>query len=103
MRLLFCADSLNRRLPDSMYDAEVEAAKDLALPYELLDFEALTYEMNAEKAVRWVTSSQTPELAVYRGWMLPLVRYKELFRGSCRTWNFAGQFSRRLPSLPLPA
>ncbi len=52
MRLLFCADPLDRKHPDPMYADEAAAAREAGLEYSLLNFEALVDERDAEAAAR---------------------------------------------------
>jgi ATP-grasp domain, R2K clade family 3 len=70
MRAIFCADPLDRKRPDSMYAAGVEAASAAGFACSLLNFEALTDEQDAEAAVRRIAPAAERELGVYRGWML---------------------------------
>ena len=77
MRLLFCSDILNPREPDSAYHAEVEASKQLNIPFDLINYEALVYENDAAKAVRHITAGKQSE-AIYRGWMLKPHQYERL-------------------------
>jgi hypothetical protein len=79
MRLLFCADSLNKRQIDSMYGPEAAAAGTQGLAFDLLDFEALVDDGNAEHAVRRVAMQPRPLIGVYRGWMLRAEQYALLF------------------------
>lgn len=62
-----------------MYIDEVAAATHAGLTYELIHFEAIADQHNAARAVRDVSVHNTPELAVYRGWMLTAAEYKWLY------------------------
>ncbi len=44
MRIIFCADPLNGKRPDPMYEREAAAAREAGLEYALLNFEALVDE-----------------------------------------------------------
>ncbi len=79
MTIIFCADQLQLNAPDRAYDAEVEAAQAAGLNYEIVNFERLTRDENAELATRRVRSRETPELAIYRGWMLRPQHYAALY------------------------
>lgn len=68
MRILFCADPLAPRQPDSMFAREADAVRDLGLPFGLIDFESLVAG-SPRAAVRRVPEAQG-EIAVYRGWMI---------------------------------
>src|SRR6185437_12624265 len=79
MRLLFCSDPLAPAQPDPAYAAEVTAAGDLGIPYDLVHYEALVNDQNAERAVRRVPTYDQPELVLYRGWMLTAAQYAQLY------------------------
>ena len=79
MTIIFCADPLQPYLPDRAYDAEVEAAKSAGLEFEIINFERLTRDENAELATRRVAHHETPQLAIYRGWMLRPEHYQALY------------------------
>ncbi len=65
--ILFCADPLAPREPDSFWLDEVAAAEKAGLSWALLDFDTLR--------VRRAPADAT---LIYRGWMLPSERYAEL-------------------------
>lgn len=79
MQLLFCADPLQPRLVDDAYREEFDAAAPLALDLSLINFEALVFEGDAAAAVRRVPAAESPVLGVYRGWMLTIEQYRQLF------------------------
>jgi hypothetical protein len=79
MRLIFCTDPLDRRHVDSMYEHEAEAARQAGLDYALLNFEALVDEWNASAATRRIAAAASPEVGVYRGWMLRPAAYEQLY------------------------
>ena len=78
MRLIFCADPLSILRPDSAYAYEVAMVEQLGIPYVLISFEALVDERNAVRAIRRVEAVTTPELGIYRGWMLRPEAYQRL-------------------------
>ena len=80
MTIIFCCDPLEPAQPDRAYQAEVEAAREAGLPFEIINFERLTRDENAELAARRVRAREWPELAVYRGWMLNLSDYERLYQ-----------------------
>jgi hypothetical protein len=80
MKLIFCADPLNPRAPDEMYQAEAEVAKALGFEYALVGYEALAVERDPVKAVRRVVVEPTPILGLYRGWMLKPGQYTQLYQ-----------------------
>jgi len=80
MRLLFCCEPFKLSQPDPDYAREVAAAEEAGLSWNLIDFEVLIAG-NVAQALRRVESTETPELAVYRGWMLRPGQYRDLYDG----------------------
>jgi hypothetical protein len=79
MRIIYCSDPFNPRAPDPAYDAEVAAAGELGLAYDLVSYEALVYDDSPLKAVRQVEEQPDPVLGIYRGWMLKPEEYAKLY------------------------
>src|SRR5579883_740061 len=79
MRIIFCSDYWNRLAPDPAYQAEADAAAKLRLDYSLINFEALSEQQNAARAVSKVEPAASPEVAIYRGWMLKPQVYERLY------------------------
>jgi hypothetical protein len=79
MLLIYCADPLRPREPDSAYHEEVAAAEAIGLAYALVSYEALVDDGGAEAAVRRVPEQSSPVTSVYRGWMLRPERYTRLY------------------------
>ena len=79
MKIIFCTDPLQPASPDRAYDAEVEAARAANLEFELINFERLVGDDNALAAVRRIRARETPEIALYRGWMLRPQIYQKLY------------------------
>lgn len=78
MRLLFCASPLRSTDVDPDYAGEWNAVVDAGFDRSLIDFEALLAGDPAS-AIRRVVAADPPTPAVYRGWMLPLDRYRALY------------------------
>ena len=78
MRLLLCSDPLTPREPDSAFETENEAIKNLTLDFDLLDFESLVAGAT-DRALRRVGEADLG-LVVYRGWMIPVAAYAALAR-----------------------
>lgn len=76
--VIYCADPLNPRRPDSDYEAEVETATRADLSIALIGFEDLLAG-DAAGAVRRVRSPESQDLGVYRGWMLSPDHYAQLY------------------------
>jgi hypothetical protein len=80
MRVLFCTDPLAERRPDRAFAPEVEAADAAHLRWSCVDFEALVAG-DVAAALRRVSAKDELEVAIYRGWMLPLAAYDALYAG----------------------
>ncbi|MGB1285085.1 MAG: ATP-grasp domain-containing protein [Aggregatilineales bacterium] len=78
MKIIFCCDTLNPDSPDPMYIDEVAAATRQGLDFELVDYQELVAG-NAARAVRDIATHDTPETAIYRGWMLTAKQYAGLY------------------------
>lgn len=81
MRMIFCAEPFSLHKPDPAYEAEYEAAKQVGFEVDLIDFEALVDDANVARALRKVWAASTEELGIYRGWMLTVAQYAQLFAG----------------------
>src|SRR5690349_4100458 len=79
MRIIFCADPLNPRQPDTLYEREAVVAGQNHLGFDLVNFEALVYENNPTTAIKQLSRSEALETAVYRGWMLKPPHYQQLY------------------------
>jgi hypothetical protein len=79
VRVLFCGDPTSPRRPDPLYEAEYAAAQEVGIPCDLVDFESLVYERDADRAVRRVTTATEPTLGVFRGWMMRPELYGALY------------------------
>lgn len=73
---------------DSVYEQELEAAKEAGFEVDLIDYEVLTRQQNAVKAARMIKPYRHPDLpeneisvpdvTIYRGWMLKPEVYNKL-------------------------
>ena len=79
MRLLFCADPLHPRRADDTYSSEYEAARSAGANVSLLNFEALIYEHDPTAAIIQIPAADAETLGIYRGWMLTVDHYAQLF------------------------
>jgi hypothetical protein len=79
MRIILCADPLAPRAVDEAFAAEAQAANAAGIPYDLISYERLVHEQDAATAVRRVAPAETPDLAIYRGWMLRTADYQTLY------------------------
>lgn len=79
MLLIYCADPLHPRQPDSAYLEEVAASEAVGLAYGLISYEGLVDEGDAEAAVRRVPEQASPVTGIYRGWMLRPEHYAQLY------------------------
>ena len=79
MTIIFCADPLQPNRPDRAFAAEVEAAENAGLSWQIVNFERLTRDQNASRAIARVDAATSPGLAIYRGWMLRPDDYRALY------------------------
>jgi hypothetical protein len=79
MRILFCADPLSPRMPDTMYEEEVSAAEQIGIPYSLINFERLVYDRQPTAAIAAISSSEQGDLCLFRGWMMTPEQYTSLY------------------------
>jgi glutathione synthase/RimK-type ligase-like ATP-grasp enzyme len=62
-----------------MYQREADAAVGLGIATDLLDFESLVNDGDAERATRRVAEPGPDDLCVYRGWRMQPAQYTALF------------------------
>ncbi|HEX5548414.1 MAG TPA: ATP-grasp domain-containing protein [Ktedonobacterales bacterium] len=79
MLLIYCADPLHPRQPDSAYAEEIATAEAVGLAYGLISYEALVDDNDTEAAVRRIPEQSPQAAAVYRGWMLRPEQYARLY------------------------
>jgi len=79
--IIYCANPLQRKTPDSAYQAEFSSASTLGIKNLLLNYGALVDEADLSKALRQIPSQPAPTLAIYRGWMLTPEKYSILDKG----------------------
>jgi hypothetical protein len=79
MQIIYCSDPLNPRRVDSAYEREQDAARSQGFATSLISYEALVDAHDAARAVRRVESSEQPDGAIYRGWMLRPKAYSRLY------------------------
>ncbi len=77
MRVIFCSDPLNPRKPDPAYEREVDAVRQLEIPFDLIDHDALIAEAMGD-VIRRAEPLERPELVVFRGWMMKPAQYESL-------------------------
>jgi hypothetical protein len=79
MRIIYCLDPLDPRRVDPAYEREQDAARSQGFATSLISYETLVDEHDAARAVRRVESSEQPDGAIYRGWMLRPEAYSRLY------------------------
>lgn len=79
MKVFFCADPLQPRRIDTAFQDEYEAALSAGADVSLINFEALVSENDPAGAVKQVPVADALALGVYRGWMLTVAQYMQLF------------------------
>ena len=90
MLLIYCADPLHPRQPDSDYQEEITAAEAVGLAHALISYEALVDDGDAEVSVRRIAPQSPPVTGIYRGWMLRPAQYT---CSTMRCWREASFFS----------
>jgi hypothetical protein len=65
-------------VPDSAYQKEVDACSNMGIAFDLIDYEALVEDRNAAAATRKVKPIESPELAIFRGWMMKPDYYNQM-------------------------
>lgn len=78
MVIVFCADPIEAKRPDTTFRHEAEAAALLGIPWLLIDHDALERRHDVQAALRRAKAAEPGE-AVYRGWMLRAEDYALLF------------------------
>ena len=78
MKIIFCSEPFYPNKPDYSYEKEANAALRSGFEFELFSFEDLT-ENNLSNAFKRIKSAETPEKAIYRGWMLKPEQYEILY------------------------
>ena len=79
MNLIFCSEPFYPNKVDFVYEREAEIAQAVGFNIELIDFEILTGEADPMRAVRRIKTFDSPETAIYRGWMLKPHIYEKLY------------------------
>jgi ATP-grasp domain-containing protein len=78
MIIIFCADPLDPKQVDSVYQSEANAVHSLSVNHHLIDFEALLAGF-PQQAINRVPAHEAVQDAVYRGWMLKPNQYQQLY------------------------
>lgn len=77
--IIFCADPLAPGQPDPAFAAEAAAAEQAGFAVALLAYERLVHEHNPAGAVRRLARQEHPTNCLYRGWMLSVASYAQLY------------------------
>lgn len=78
MKIILCSEPFYPNKPDYYYEKESQAALENGFEFELFIFEDLM-ENKISNAFRRIKSAETPETAIYRGWMLKPEFYEILY------------------------
>jgi ATP-grasp domain-containing protein len=81
MRIISCCQPFFPARPDAVYEHEIQVARSLGMETALIDFEALVDNSDIKAALARIRPSESPEFAVYRGWMLTPRQYVQLYDG----------------------
>lgn len=79
MKIIYCQDPVFEHEADSMFIDELGAATRAGLDFELINYDAISENNNAARAVRDIAVRNPIEAAVYRGWPLTLAQYSALY------------------------
>lgn len=77
--IIFCADPLGPGHPDAAFAAEAAAAEQAGFTVALLSYERLVHEHNPAGAVRRLARQDRSTTCLYRGWMLSVAHYTQLY------------------------
>lgn len=80
MKIIYCCNPINNRVVDFDFENEYESASKNGFEIELINFEALINN-NVNKAIKTIYQSESPEPAIFRGWMLTPEQYELLYDG----------------------
>lgn len=80
MKLIFCDNVIDHQVIEPDYEEEAKAAKNIGFTFYLISFEELI-EGNISKALKYIPKNERLELGIYRGWMLTLLQYQNLYNG----------------------
>lgn len=80
MKIIFCNHFLSPKEADLDFSAEYNAAKAAGFEVLLMNFDELT-RGNVQTALRKIPVFETPEKAIYRGWMLTESQYEAFYQG----------------------
>ncbi|QGJ70660.1 Hypothetical protein PBC10988_23580 [Planctomycetales bacterium 10988] len=77
MKIAFCIDDIEEQAVDTLFQEEADAAQQLGIRYELVDFEAIR-KREPLRAARFIKAEDKPVPTLYRGWMLTPTEYQTL-------------------------
>lgn len=80
MRILFCDNGFHNNEIEPDYEAEKKSAEIAGFDCSLISFEELSRE-NSLSALKLIKRAETREIAIYRGWMLTPMHYRNLYDG----------------------
>jgi hypothetical protein len=78
MRIIFPSEPFKATQVDVMYEREAVAARAAGFSVELINHEQVV-DGAAEKAVRRIFAADKTEVAIYRGWMLTIEQYRNVY------------------------
>lgn len=79
MHCLLCSEPLNLKAFDPDYQFEADSAKENNVPLVKFDFEEYVHFNNIDKACKLIKKQDQMTDLVYRGWMLTVEKYEELY------------------------
>ena len=78
MRIIYCDSVFDHKVIEPDYEEEKKAAINIGFNVSLISFEELT-DGNITTSLRFITPSKNKEFGLYRGWMLTLDQYQNLY------------------------
>jgi len=79
MQIIFGSHPFEPRQPDPGFATEFEAARASGQEAHVISMESLFEERNPQRAVRWIPPQPGGTVALFRGWMLTLSAYEQLY------------------------
>ncbi len=80
MRIIYCDSVFDQKIIEPDYEEEKSAAVKAGFDFSLISFEELIDD-DIALALKFVTETKDKEFGIYRGWMLTLLQYENLYSG----------------------
>ncbi|UZO79659.1 ATP-grasp domain-containing protein [Aquimarina sp. ERC-38] len=83
MRIIYCDSVFDNKIIEPDYEEEKKSAINVGFDFSLISFEELT-DGNIATALKFIKEVERKEFGIYRGWMLTLTQYQNLYNGLLR-------------------